>query len=240
MAIDATIAKAEERIFCFSELVFQNACLAYHFFAPIDLTSVNFSIFSPIPLTSANFSGAGYRFIGFRTRWCGCRFVAIGDKTNQEALMSSSTDQKTRDTLAADETADLISSEKVEGTAVYDRKGDKIGTVHHLMINKYIGQVAYAVISFGGFLGIGAEYHPIPWRLLDFDEEVGATSSTSTGRNSRRLPALPRTVSPTGPIADISPKSTSIGSSFPNLLRATRQSWDATRLATSTSVSARA
>ena len=87
--------------------------------------------------------------------------------------MASSTNQKARDALTADETAELISSEKVEGTAVYDRKGDKIGSVHHLMINKYTGQVAYAVISFGGFLGIGAEYHPIPWRLLDYDEEVG-------------------------------------------------------------------
>ena len=87
--------------------------------------------------------------------------------------MASSTNQKARDALTADETAEFISSEKVEGTAVYDRKGDKIGSVHHLMINKYTGQVAYAVISFGGFLGIGAEYHPIPWRLLDYDEEVG-------------------------------------------------------------------
>ena len=87
--------------------------------------------------------------------------------------MASSTNQKARDALTADETAELISSEKVEGTAVYDHKGDKIGNVHHLMINKYTGQVAYAVISFGGFLGIGAEYHPLPWRLLDYDEEVG-------------------------------------------------------------------
>ena len=81
----------------------------------------------------------------------------------------ANSDQKARDTLAADETDELISSEKVEGTAVYDRKGEKIGSVHHLMINKYTGQVAYAVISFGGFLGIGAEYHPIPWRLLDYE-----------------------------------------------------------------------
>ena len=72
--------------------------------------------------------------------------------------MASSTNQKSRDALTADETAELISSKKVEGTAVYDRKGDKIGSVHHLMINKYTGQVAYAVISFGGFLGIGAEW----------------------------------------------------------------------------------
>ena len=87
--------------------------------------------------------------------------------------MASSTNQNTRDALTGDETAELISSEKVEATAVYDRKGDKIGTVHHLMINKYTGQVAYAVVSFGGFLGIGAEYHPIPWRLLDYNGEVG-------------------------------------------------------------------
>jgi len=85
----------------------------------------------------------------------------------------ANSDQKAPDPLAADETDELISSEKVEGTAVYDRKGEKIGSVHHLMINKYTGQVAYAVISFGGFLGIGAEYHPIPWRLLDYDEQVG-------------------------------------------------------------------
>jgi sporulation protein YlmC with PRC-barrel domain len=87
--------------------------------------------------------------------------------------MPNATHENARDTIAADETAELISSEEVEGTAVYDRKGEKIGSVHHLMINKYTGQVAYAVISFGGFLGIGAEYHPIPWRLLDYDEEVG-------------------------------------------------------------------
>jgi sporulation protein YlmC with PRC-barrel domain len=87
--------------------------------------------------------------------------------------MSSSTNQQRRDTLTGDETAELISSAKVEGTAVYDRKGDKIGSVHHLMINKYTGEVAYAVVSFGGFLGIGADYHPLPWRLLDYDEEVG-------------------------------------------------------------------
>jgi sporulation protein YlmC with PRC-barrel domain len=87
--------------------------------------------------------------------------------------MASDTETKARSPAAADETEELISSEKVEGTAVYDRKGDKIGSVHHLMINKFTGQVAYAVISFGGFLGIGAEYHPLPWRLLDYDPEVG-------------------------------------------------------------------
>jgi sporulation protein YlmC with PRC-barrel domain len=87
--------------------------------------------------------------------------------------MANSTNDIIQDKLAVDETGRLISSDKVEGSAVYDRKGEEIGSVHHLMIDKFTGQVAYAVISFGGVLGIGAEYHPIPWRLLDYDEEIG-------------------------------------------------------------------
>src|ERR1700752_4441599 len=71
--------------------------------------------------------------------------------------------------LEADETHRLISSEKVDGTAVYDRRGERLGSVHHLMIDKYTGQVAYAVMSFGGFLGIGESYHPLPWRMLKYD-----------------------------------------------------------------------
>jgi hypothetical protein len=74
--------------------------------------------------------------------------------------------------LEADETDRLISSEKVEGTAVYDRRGERLGTVHHVMIDKYTGQVAYAVMSFGGFLGIGESYHPLPWKMLTYDTRL--------------------------------------------------------------------
>ncbi|HEX4616942.1 MAG TPA: PRC-barrel domain-containing protein [Stellaceae bacterium] len=76
-------------------------------------------------------------------------------------------------TLEADETNRLISSEKVDGTAVYNRKGERLGTVHHLMIDKYTGQVAYAVMSFGGFLGIGESYYPLPWKMLTYDTRLG-------------------------------------------------------------------
>ncbi|QDX28187.1 PRC-barrel domain containing protein [Sphingomonas suaedae] len=72
------------------------------------------------------------------------------------------------DTLARDETTNMISSEKVDGTAVYDRNGDKIGSVHHLMIGKQDGKVRYGVISFGGFLGMGENYHPLPWDMLTY------------------------------------------------------------------------
>ena len=75
--------------------------------------------------------------------------------------------------LEADETHHLISSEKVDGTAVYDRRGERLGSVHHLMIDKYTGQVAYAVMSFGGFLGIGESYHPLPWKMLKYDTRLG-------------------------------------------------------------------
>jgi hypothetical protein len=49
----------------------------------------------------------------------------------------------------------------------------KVGTIERVMINKRIGQVAYAVMSFGGFLGIGEDYYPLPWSLLTCNEKLG-------------------------------------------------------------------
>jgi sporulation protein YlmC with PRC-barrel domain len=75
--------------------------------------------------------------------------------------------------VATDETDRLISSDKAVGTAVYNRQGEHLGSVYNLMIDKYSGQVAYAVISFGGFLGMGESYHPLPWRTLTYDTRKG-------------------------------------------------------------------
>ena len=75
--------------------------------------------------------------------------------------------------LAKDETDRLISSAKAEGTPVYNPKGERLGKVHHLMIDKYTGQVVYAVMSFGGFLGIGEKYNPLPWKMLTYDTRMG-------------------------------------------------------------------
>ena len=72
-----------------------------------------------------------------------------------------------------DETSDLISSDKVDGTAVYNREGEKLGSIHTLMIDKTAGKVTYAVMSFGGFLGIGDRYHPLPWDVLTYDTGQG-------------------------------------------------------------------
>ncbi|HZF45160.1 MAG TPA: PRC-barrel domain-containing protein [Sphingomonadaceae bacterium] len=76
-----------------------------------------------------------------------------------------------RRTVEQDETRDLISSDKVDGTAVYSTDGERLGHVDHLMIGKRSGQVKYAVMSFGGFLGLGESYHPIPWDALEYDTD---------------------------------------------------------------------
>ena len=77
------------------------------------------------------------------------------------------------ETISEDEAQDfaheLISSRRVEGTAVYSESGEKLGTIHSVMIGKKSGQVAYAVLSAGGWLGIGAHVHPLPWQLLTYD-----------------------------------------------------------------------
>jgi hypothetical protein len=67
------------------------------------------------------------------------------------------------------ETVSLIGSDKVERTPVYGMDDRKIGTVQRVMLDKISGKVAYAVVSFGGFLGIGEDYFPMPWASLKYD-----------------------------------------------------------------------
>ncbi|MBR1219391.1 PRC-barrel domain-containing protein [Bradyrhizobium sp. U87765 SZCCT0131] len=74
---------------------------------------------------------------------------------------------------AVRETGTLIGSDKVEGTSVYGPDNDKIGTIERVMIDKASGKVSYAVLSFGGFLGIGSDHYPLPWPSLKYDTELG-------------------------------------------------------------------
>ena len=66
-------------------------------------------------------------------------------------------------------THDVISSEKVAGTTVYNTAGEKLGSIDDVMIDKRSGQVRYAVLEFGGFLGIGTDRYPLPWNMLKYD-----------------------------------------------------------------------
>ena len=70
-------------------------------------------------------------------------------------------------------TGTLIAAEKVEGTNVYNLSGDKLGTVEDIMIDKVSGRAIYAVMSFGGFLGVGDRRHPLPWSTLKYDTRKG-------------------------------------------------------------------
>lgn len=62
-----------------------------------------------------------------------------------------------------------ILSSKVAGTAVYNASGEKLGSIDDLVIDKLSGQVRYAALEFGGFLGIGTDRYPIPWAKLKYD-----------------------------------------------------------------------
>ena len=67
----------------------------------------------------------------------------------------------------------LVLSSRVTGTPVYDRAGTRLGHVDDLSIDKETGRAIYAIVSFGGFLGIGEKYHPLPWSTLNYDESKG-------------------------------------------------------------------
>jgi len=79
----------------------------------------------------------------------------------------------TTSSLETRETTSLIASDKVEGTAVYGADQRKIGSLERVMIDKISGKVAYAVLSFGGFLGMGEDFYPMPWSTLKYDTNLG-------------------------------------------------------------------
>jgi sporulation protein YlmC with PRC-barrel domain len=63
----------------------------------------------------------------------------------------------------------LISADRVQGTPVFDQTGAKLGHIEDVLLHKESGRVAYAVMSYGGFLGAGERYHPLPWSMLTYD-----------------------------------------------------------------------
>jgi len=67
----------------------------------------------------------------------------------------------------------VISSDKVEGSSVYNTAGEKLGSIDDLMIDKVSGQVRYAILEFGGFLGMGTDRYPVPWTMLKYDTDQG-------------------------------------------------------------------
>lgn len=75
--------------------------------------------------------------------------------------------------IARDETNRLIASSKVEGTAVYNHERERLGSIYNFMVDKRSGQAEYAVLQFGGVLGLGSDYYPLPWDVLSYDTGQG-------------------------------------------------------------------
>jgi hypothetical protein len=104
----------------------------------------------------------------------------------QEANMQ---DLSYSDRSSDDMPSSMVSSDDVNGTAVYSPTGDHLGEIDHLMIEKQSGQIAYAVMSFGGFLGIGSEHHPLPWKKLSYDTSLGGFVTDVTAEQLTGAPA---------------------------------------------------
>jgi hypothetical protein len=90
--------------------------------------------------------------------------------------------------IEAREQGNLIGSDKVEGTNVYDAEGEKIGSIERVMIDKLSGKVSYAVLGFGGFLGLGNDHYPLPWQSLKYNTELGGYQTMVPADQIKRAP----------------------------------------------------
>jgi hypothetical protein len=91
-------------------------------------------------------------------------------------------------TMNESETGTLIGSDKVEGTVVYGADANKIGSIERVMIDKTSGRVSYAVLGFGGFLGLGNDHYPLPWQSLKYDTRLGGYVTGITEKQLRGAP----------------------------------------------------
>jgi hypothetical protein len=85
---------------------------------------------------------------------------------------------------------DMIGSDRVQGTGVYRPDGRKIGNIVRIMIDKRSGQAAYAVMNFGGFLGLGEESYPLPWSLLTYNPKLGGYEVNVTDEQLKEAPSF--------------------------------------------------
>ncbi|WP_308915009.1 PRC-barrel domain-containing protein [Jannaschia sp. LMIT008] len=82
----------------------------------------------------------------------------------------------------------LVAAADVAGTVVYGTGDERVGTIDRVMIDKQSGQVAYAVMSFGGVLGIGGNERPVPWNTLTYDEGLGGFRTNITEEQLGQAP----------------------------------------------------
>jgi sporulation protein YlmC with PRC-barrel domain len=82
-----------------------------------------------------------------------------------------------------------IRASRAIGTSVYDRTGNKIGEVKDIVLEKTSNHILFAVVGFGGVLGMGDKYHPLPWSELDYDTERGGYVVSFSAEQLKSAPA---------------------------------------------------
>jgi sporulation protein YlmC with PRC-barrel domain len=82
-----------------------------------------------------------------------------------------------------------IRAKKVIGTTVKDRSGERVGEIEDVVLDKQSNNIMFGVVSFGGVLGIGEKYHPVPWSSLNYDETEGAYIVNFTKEQLKAAPA---------------------------------------------------
>jgi sporulation protein YlmC with PRC-barrel domain len=84
---------------------------------------------------------------------------------------------------------EVIRAKKVIGTNVKNSAGQKIGTVEDIVLDKLSNNIVYAVVGFGGFLGMNEKYHPVPWSALDYVESEDSYVVPFTKEQLQAAPA---------------------------------------------------
>ena len=94
-----------------------------------------------------------------------------------------------RDATSLENNSNLIESDRVEGTPVYRSNGDRVGHIERIMIEKVSGKATYAIMHFGGFLGIGEDAYPLPWSLLTYNPDLGGYEVNVTDEQLKSAPS---------------------------------------------------
>jgi PRC-barrel domain len=114
------------------------------------------------------------------------------DQPAEDADMNTHQRSVAAENVSDRETHELIASDRVEGTNVYRSNGEKVGHIERIMIDKISGKAAYAVMNFGGFLGLGEESYPLPWSVLTYNTSLGGYEVNVTDDQLRRAPSYRR------------------------------------------------
>jgi hypothetical protein len=89
--------------------------------------------------------------------------MGINDRRSRMASLDDTTNPSGR----------LIAAKQVQGATVFNTQLEKLGAIEDVMIDKPSGRIAYAILAYGGFLGIGDRFYPVPWEKLRYDTEIG-------------------------------------------------------------------